>query len=191
MCVCVHTGGVKGKQGGGWGCGQTGAVGFTHLIPVFHRLLKHKVCRAGNNSFLLLCVGDWLPVPAILRETVRAVMGVCLCVPTCVHKWGEKGPPAQSMPKTKPSLSSRWNFLLHTHTHQTTKHTHASEQSHLALYTFSTLHTAVPILSADPLFLFSKRPSTVWFVLLLHHIFSKTPKETPHEWSCFRLSLLI
>lgn len=70
---------------------QVRSVWFNHLYrpsttTTFQPLLGHRVCEAGNNSFLLLCVGERLPVPAVLTETVRAVVAVCesVCEP-CVQ----------------------------------------------------------------------------------------------------------
>lgn len=73
--VCTGGGGDGGgEEEGGGECGQTGAAGFNHLILVFHPLLKQNVCTAGSGSFLPLYVGERLPVPAVLKETVRAAV---------------------------------------------------------------------------------------------------------------------
>lgn len=128
---------------------------MNHLSPLSStHYEKQNVCEAGNSPFLRLCVGVRLPVPAILivncacRVCVRVCVYeyenefvcprfynmqmkecVCLCVSTCVHK--KEGPAVQSMPKTKPSFSLRWNFLLRTHMNKYT-HAHTQPFTHFA-----------------------------------------------------------
>lgn len=46
---------------------------------VYHPLLKQKVCKAGSDSFLPLYVGEQLPVPAILKETLHTAVRACVC----------------------------------------------------------------------------------------------------------------
>lgn len=101
------------------GKGRLGSVdrqvllGWITLGPLFPPAPKTKVCKAGNISFLLLCVGGHLPVIAIL--TVCECVWVCVLVldTWCMYK--KKGGGGG----TKQSSHSPGNFLLHTHTHTT------------------------------------------------------------------------
>lgn len=102
------------------GKGRLGSVdrqvllGWITLGPLFPPAPKTKVCKAGNISFLLLCVGGHLPVIAIL--TVCECVWVCVLVldTWCMYK--KKGGGGGG---TKQSSHSPGNFLLHTHTHTT------------------------------------------------------------------------
>lgn len=74
VCICEED-----EEEGGGDRRQTGAAGFNHLTLVYHPLLKQKVCKAGSDSFLPLYVGEQLPVPAILKETLHTAVRACVC----------------------------------------------------------------------------------------------------------------
>lgn len=160
--MCVSVGGwCQGTSRGGEGgqCGQTGGSwAESPQSPVFHPLLKQKVCEAGNNSFLPLCVGDRLPVPAILRENSVCSHGcvcvcilvlathtqvreyVCLCVSTCVSvnvkkKKNKTGLQYRACPKQSPhSPPDGISCSPHTHTQSPL---HTQHPAHSCFYLVS------------------------------------------------------
>lgn len=136
----MRAAGAQGEGGGSCGCGRTGAEGFNRLVPVLRGRCWDVKCAAAQAATPSshCAPGERLPVAAVLRETVRAAVGVRAHVCVCVYVCAPMGRHVQNKALT----------LLQMEFPAT--HTHASEQSHLALYTFSAPYTAVPILSADP-----------------------------------------